>query len=74
MGSRLEFSNLPQTWLFPVNDIFQAMADKSTVAKVLDAQVKDDYFGDVVKRIILNNVMNRLHDDEIELFSILTFL
>jgi hypothetical protein len=50
------------------------MADKSTVAKVLDAQVKDDYFGDVVKRIILNNVMNRLHGDEIELFSILTFL
>ena len=44
------------------------MADKSTVAKVLDAQVKDDYFGDVVKRIILNNVMNRLHGDEIELF------
>ena len=50
------------------------MGDKSTVAKVVDAQVKDDFFGDVVKRIILNNVMNRLHDDEIELFSILTFL
>ena len=50
------------------------MADKSTLAKVLDAQVKDDFFGDVVKRIILNNVMNRLHDDEIEIFSILTFL
>ena len=48
------------------------MADKSTVAKVLDAQVKDDYFGDVVKRIILNNVMNRLHDCEIQI-SILTF-
>ena len=65
----LEFSNLPQTWLFPVNDIFQAIADKSTVAKVLEAQVKDDYFGDVVKRIILNNVMNRLHGDEIELLN-----
>ena len=50
------------------------MGDKSTVAKVVDAQVKDDFFGDVVKRIILNNVMNRLHDDGIELFSILTFL
>ena len=50
------------------------MGDKSTVAKVVDAQVKDDFFGDVVKRIILNNVMNRLHDDEIGLFSILTFL
>ena len=47
------------------------MADKSTVAKVLDAQEKDDFFGDVVKRIILNNVMNRLHDGEIETFSIL---
>ena len=47
------------------------MGDKSTVAKVVDAQVKDDFFGDVVKRIILNNVMNRLHDDEIETFSIL---
>ena len=47
------------------------MADKSTVANVLDAQVKDDFFGDVVKRIILNNVMNRLHDGEIETFSIL---
>ena len=47
------------------------MADKSTVANVLDAQVKDDLFGDVVKRIILNNVMNRLHDGEIESFSIL---
>ena len=41
------------------------MADKSTVANVLDAQVKDDLFGDVVKRIVLNNVMNRLHDREI---------
>ena len=41
------------------------MADKSTVANVLDAQVKDDLFGDVVKRIVLNNVMNRLHDCEI---------
>ena len=50
------------------------MADKSTVAKVLDAQIKDDFFGDVVKRIILNNVMNRLHDGEIETFSILAFL
>ena len=47
------------------------MGDKSTVAKVVDAQVKDDFFGDVVKRIILNNVMNRLHDSEIETFSIL---
>ena len=41
------------------------MADKSTVANVLDAQVKDDLFGDVVKRIVLNNDMNRLHDREI---------
>ena len=46
------------------------MADKSTVANVLDAQVKDDLFGDVVKSIILNNVMNCLHDGEIETFSI----
>jgi hypothetical protein len=52
---------------------WQTSLQGSTVAKVLDAQVKDDYFGDVVKRIILNNVMNSLHDDEIELFSILTF-
>ena len=48
------------------------MADKSTVAKVLDAQEKDDFFGDVVKRIVLNNVMNRLHDREFQ-SSILSF-
>ena len=38
------------------------MADKSAVANILDAQVKDYLFGDVIKRIVLNNVMNRLHD------------
>ena len=72
MRSRLEFSNLPQTWLLSINDFFQAIADKSTVANVLNAQVEDDIFGDVVKRIVLDNVMNRLHDREIQI-SILTF-
>ena len=72
MRSRLEFSNLPQTWLLSINDFFQAMADKSTVANVLNAQVEDDIFGDVVKRIVLDNVMNRLHDREIQI-SILSF-
>ena len=72
MRSRLEFSNLPQTWLLSINDFFQAMADKSTVANILNAQVEDDTFGDVVKSIVLNNVMNRLHDREIQI-SILSF-
>ena len=72
MRSRLEFSNLPQTWLLSINDFFQAIADKSTVANVLNAQVEDDIFGDVVKRIVLDNVMNRLHDREIQI-SILSF-
>ena len=72
MRSRLEFSNLPQTWLLSINDFFQAIADKSTVANVLNAQVEDDIFGDVVKSIVLNNVMNRLHDREIQI-SILSF-
>ena len=44
------------------------MADKSTVANVLNAQVEDDIFGDVVKSIVLNNVMNRLHDREIQFY------
>ena len=63
----LEFSNLCHTrnkWL--INDFFEAIADKSTIRNVFNAQVKQDLFRYVVKCTILDNIINCFHiDDEI---------